>query len=574
MATTNMKVALSGLARKLVSDGLLTEEAALEATEGAQKDKVPFVTYVVQNKMVNSLQLANTAAQEFGVPLFDIETAELDEEVTKLVDEKLIRSHNALPLFKRGNRLFVAVSDPTNLVALDNIKFHVGATTEAVLVLEDKLSKAIEKAMEAGDTSLGEGLDDDALDGLDVSAEDEEKEDTSLDQEIDDAPVVRFVNKILLDAINKGASDIHFEPYEKRYRVRFRTDGVLKEMASPPIQLAGKIAARVKVMSRLDISEKRVPQDGRIKLTLSKNKAIDFRVNTCPTLFGEKIVLRILDPSSAKLGIDALGYEPEQKQLYLDNLAKPYGMILVTGPTGSGKTVSLYTGLNILNREDINISTAEDPAEINLEGINQVNVNDRVGLTFSSALKAFLRQDPDIIMVGEIRDMETAEIAVKAAQTGHMVMSTLHTNDAPQTITRLMNIGVPPYNIAAAVNLIIAQRLARRLCGNCKVLDDRPKDALLLEGYTEEEVESGMTIYQAHLEGCDQCSEGYKGRVGIYQVLPVSEEMGKLIMRSGTSYEIAEQAQKEGIPDIRQSALKKVKDGLTSIEEINRVTKD
>ena len=574
MATTNMKVALSGLARKLVSDGLLTDEAALEATEGAQKDKVPFVTYVVQNKMVNSLQLANTAAQEFGVPLFDIETAELDEEVTKLVDEKLIRSHNALPLFKRGNRLFVAVSDPTNLVALDNIKFHVGATTEAVLVLEDKLNKAIEKAMEAGDTSLGEGLDDDALDGLDVSAEDEEKEDSSLDQEIDDAPVVRFVNKILLDAINKGASDIHFEPYEKRYRVRFRTDGVLKEMASPPIQLAGKIAARVKVMSRLDISERRVPQDGRIKLTLSKNKAIDFRVNTCPTLFGEKIVLRILDPSSAKLGIDALGYEPEQKQLYLDNLAKPYGMILVTGPTGSGKTVSLYTGLNILNKEDINISTAEDPAEINLEGINQVNVNDKVGLTFSSALKAFLRQDPDIIMVGEIRDMETAEIAVKAAQTGHMVMSTLHTNDAPQTITRLMNIGVPPYNIAAAVNLIIAQRLARRLCGNCKVLDDRPKDALLLEGYTEEEVEAGMTIYKAHLEGCDQCSEGYKGRVGIYQVLPISEEMGKLIMRSGTSYEIADQAQKEGIPDIRQSALKKVKDGLTSIEEINRVTKD
>ncbi len=574
MATTNMKVALSGLARKLVSDGLLSEDAALKATQGAQKEKAPFVSYVVENKLISSQALASTAAQEFGVPLFDIDTVELDEEVTKLVDEKLIRSHNALPLFKRGNRLFVAVSDPTNLVALDNIKFHVGATTEAVLVLEDKLRKTIEKAMEAGDTSLGEGLDDDALDGLDVTAEDDTQEDDNVGKEIDDAPVVRFVNKILLDAINKGASDIHFEPYEKRYRVRTRTDGMLKEIASPPIQLSGKIAARIKVMSRLDISERRVPQDGRIKLTLSKTKAIDFRVNTCPTLFGEKIVLRILDPSSAKLGIDALGYEPEQKQLYLDNLAKPYGMILVTGPTGSGKTVSLYTGLNILNTEDINISTAEDPAEINLEGINQVNVNDKVGLTFSSALKAFLRQDPDIIMVGEIRDIETAEIAVKAAQTGHMVMSTLHTNDAPQTITRLMNIGVPPYNIAAAVNLIIAQRLGRRLCNNCKVIDDAPKEALLMEGFSEADVNAGMTIYKAHHEGCDQCTGGYKGRVGIYQVMPISEDMGKLIMTNCTSYDIADQAQKEGIPDIRQSALKKVKDGLTSIEEINRVTKD
>lgn len=574
MATTNMKVALSGLARKLVSDGLLTEEDAVKATEGAQKDKTPFVTYVVENKMIGSLELATTAAQEFGVPLFDIDTAELDDEVTKLVDEKLIRNHHALPLFKRGNRLFVAVSDPTNLVALDNIKFHVGATTEAVLVLEDKLSKAIERAMEAGSASLGEGLDDADLDGLDISAEDEEKEDDSADKEIDDAPVVRFVNKILLDAINRGASDIHFEPYEKRYRVRLRADGMLKEVASPPIQLAGKIAARVKVMSRLDISEKRVPQDGRIKLTLSKNKAIDFRVNTCPTLFGEKIVLRILDPSSAKLGIDALGYEPEQKQLYLDNLAKPYGMILVTGPTGSGKTVSLYTGLNILNREDINISTAEDPAEINLEGINQVNVNDKVGLTFASALKAFLRQDPDIIMVGEIRDLETAEIAVKAAQTGHMVMSTLHTNDAPQTITRLLNIGIPPYNIAAAVNLIIAQRLARRLCTHCKVEDDAPKEALLMEGFSEEEVNT-HTIYKANHDGCEQCSGGYKGRVGIYQVMPISEDMGRLIMKGdATSYDIADQAKKEEIPDIRQSALKKVLDGMTSVEEINRVTKD
>jgi type IV pilus assembly protein PilB len=570
MATTNIKANLSGLARKLVSDGLLTEEDAVKATEGARQDKVPFVTYVVEKQMISALDLATAASQEFGVPVFDLKAIELDEEITKLVDEKLIRAHHTLPLFKRGNRLFVAVSDPTNLVALDEIRFHVSAHTEAVLVEEDKLTKYIDIAMEANDTSMSD-LGDADLDDLDISSEDEEKESDSSDTEIDDAPVVRFVNKILLDAINKGASDIHFEPYEKRYRVRFRADGILTEVASPPIQLANKLSARIKVMSRLDISEKRVPQDGRIKLTLSKNKVIDFCVSTCPTLFGEKIVLRILDPSSAKLGIDALGYEPDQKQLYLDNLAKPYGMILVTGPTGSGKTVSLYTGLNILNTTDVNISTAEDPAEINLEGINQVNVNPKVGLTFAAALKAFLRQDPDIIMVGEIRDIETAEIAIKAAQTGHMVMSTLHTNDAPQTIARLMNIGVAPYNIAGAVNLIIAQRLARRLCNHCKTIEDVPKEALLDEGFTEEEVPN-LKIYKA--VGCDQCKEGYKGRVGIYQVLPISEEMGKLIMKGATAYEMADQAEKEGIPDLRKSGLKKVKDGVTSLEEVNRVTKD
>ncbi len=570
MATTNIKVNLSGLARKLVRDGLLTEENATKATAGAQKEKQPFVSYIVEKQMVSPLALAMAASQEFGVPVFDLNALELDDAVTKLVDEKLIRAHHALPLFKRGNRLFVAVSDPTNLVALDEIRFHVSAHTEAVLVEEDKLTKLIDKAMDAQDTSMSD-LGDSSLDDLDISAEDEDSEPTTNEAEIDDAPVVRFVNKILLDAIKRGASDIHFEPYEKRYRVRLRQDGMLSEVASPPVQLAPKIAARIKVMSRMDISEKRVPQDGRIKLTLSKNKAIDFRVNTCPTLFGEKIVLRILDPSSAKLGIDALGYEPEQKQLYLDNLAKPYGMILVTGPTGSGKTVSLYTGLNILNTPDVNISTAEDPAEINLEGINQVNVNPKVGLTFAEALKAFLRQDPDIIMVGEIRDIETAEIAIKAAQTGHMVMSTLHTNDAPQTIARLMNIGVPPYNIASALNLIIAQRLARRLCPQCKTPADIPKEALLAEGFKENEI-PGLKVYKP--VGCDQCSDGYKGRVGIYQVLPISEDMGKLIMKGAGAYEIAEQAQKEGIPDLRQSGLKKVKDGLTSIEEINRVTKD
>ncbi len=562
----------TGLARKLINDGLITEADAEKAIKGSNDEKVPFVTHIVNQKMVDPTQLAAAASIEFGIPFFDIDTLDLDEDVAKLVQERLVRSHHALPIFKRGNRLFVAISDPTNIMALDEIKFHVGANTEPVLVEEHKLSKVIDKAMEAQDTSM-QDLGDSDLDDLDITAEDDnDKQDDMRDSEIDDAPVVRFVNKILLDAINKGASDIHFEPYEKRYRVRLRTDGVLKEVAAPPIQLAGKISARIKVMSRMDISERRVPQDGRIKLTLSKTKAIDFRVNTCPTLFGEKIVMRILDPSSAKLGIDMLGYEPEQKQLYLDNLAKPYGMILVTGPTGSGKTVSLYTGLNILNTEERNISTAEDPAEINLEGINQVNVNDKVGLTFSSALKAFLRQDPDIIMVGEIRDKETAEIAIKAAQTGHMVMSTLHTNDAPQTLSRLINIGVAPYNIASAVNLIIAQRLGRRLCNNCKTEEKLPKEVLLDEGFTEEQLSGDFRIYKA--VGCDQCNEGFKGRVGIYQVMPISEEMSKLIMTGANAIDLAEQAKKEGIPDIRESAIKKVIQGVTSLEEINRVTKD
>jgi type IV pilus assembly protein PilB len=465
----------------------------------------------------------------------------------------------------------VAVSDPTNLQALDEIKFHVGSNTEPVLVEENKLSVAIDRAMEANDASMADLTDED-LDDLDIAAEDDDKGEDVSEADIDDTPIVRFVNKVLLDAINKGASDIHFEPYEKMFRVRLRQDGILHEVASPPVNLANRIAARLKVLSRLDISERRIPQDGRMKMTLSKNRAIDFRVNTCPTLFGEKIVMRILDPSSAKLGIDALGYEEDQKQLYLDALARPYGMILVTGPTGSGKTVSLYTGLNILNTEGSNISTAEDPAEINLPGVNQVNVNPKVGLTFASALRAFLRQDPDIIMVGEIRDLETAEIAIKAAQTGHLVLSTLHTNDAPQTLTRLANMGVPPYNIASSVSLIIAQRLARRLCTHCKEPhDDIPKEALLKEGFSEDEVE-GLTLYKP--KGCDQCSNGYKGRVGVYQVMPISEAMGKIIMEGGNSMQLAEQAAKEGVADLRASGLKKVKDGVTSLEEINRVTKD
>ena len=570
MATTNPQINLSGLARRLVTDGNLSEVDASAAHEQALKNKIPFVTHLVKKKLLDSLTIANAASQEFGVPLFDISTMDMEIADTKLVDEKLVRQHHALPLFKRGGRLYVAVSDPTNLQGLDEIKFHVGANTEAILVEEDKLTDAIDKAMDAQDTTLVD-LNDSDLDDLEITGGDEAPKDDD-DSDVDDTPVVRFVNKVLLDAINKGASDIHFEPYEKSYRVRLRMDGVLTEVASPPVNLANRLAARLKVMSRLDISERRVPQDGRMKMTLSKNRSIDFRVNTCPTLFGEKIVMRILDSSSAKLGIEALGYEDEQRALYEENLIKPYGMILVTGPTGSGKTVSLYTGLNILNTEDRNISTAEDPVEINLTGINQVNVNNKVGFNFAMALRAFLRQDPDIIMVGEIRDLETAEIAIKAAQTGHLVLSTLHTNDAPQTLTRLANMGVPAYNIASSVSLIIAQRLARRLCSQCKKIQDIPEDTLVDEGFTKEEAASGLKVYGPI--GCDQCSNGYKGRVGIYQVMPISEAMGRIIMEGGNALQLADQADKEGIADLRKSGLRKVKSGVTSLEEINRVTKD
>jgi len=571
MVTSSPISQLSGLAKRLVMDGLLAEELAAEAQQKALKSREPFVTYLVENKVLTSSKIAASACQEFGVPLFDLAAMELDNAPVSLVDEKLIRQHHTLPLFKRGNRLFVAVSDPTNLQALDEIKFHTGISTETILVEEDKLTKAIDQALDSADSSMSDLLDED-LDNLDITSGDEDQNrDDGTDPDIDDTPVVRFVNKVLLDAINKGASDIHIEPYEKSFRIRFRQDGVLMEVASPPLTMATRLVSRLKVMSKMDIAERRKPQDGRIKMALSKKRAIDFRVNTCPTLFGEKVVLRILDPTSAQLGIDALGYEEEQKQLYLDNLNKPYGMILVTGPTGSGKTVSLYTGLNILNTADRNISTCEDPVEINLTGINQCHMNPKAGLTFATALRAFLRQDPDIIMVGEIRDLETAEIAIKAAQTGHMVMSTLHTNDAPQTLTRLANMGVPPYNIASSVNLIIAQRLARRLCSNCKKQVDVPKEALLEEGFSKEDV-GELKLYGP--VGCDQCAEGYKGRVGIYQVMPVSEAIGRIIMENGNAMQIADQASKEGIADLRASGLKKVRDGVTSLEEINRVTKD
>ena len=573
MATPSAQMKLSGLARKLVLDGLLSENDAVKAQDAATKKKLPLVSYLVESKLVNSKALAVAAAHEFGVPLLDIAAIELDNEVVRMVDEKLVRQHHGLPLFKRGNRLFIAVSDPTNLIALDEIKFHAGMNTEAVLVEEDKLNIIIEKAMSDSDTTLKD-LDGD-LDDIDISSDEDTNVDSGGggDSDIDDAPVVRFINKVLLDAINTGASDIHFEPYEKYYRVRYRRDGVLTEIATPPVGLSKRIAARLKVLSRLDISERRIPQDGRMKMTLSKNRAIDFRVSTCPTLFGEKIVMRILDPTSAQLGIDVLGYEEEQKQLYLKALSKPQGMILVTGPTGSGKTVSLYTGLNILNTEDRNISTAEDPAEINLPGVNQVNVDNKVGLTFASALKAFLRQDPDVIMVGEIRDMETGEIAIKAAQTGHLVLSTLHTNDAPQTLARMVNMGIAPYNIASSVELIIAQRLSRRLCNNCKQVKDIPHQTLIDEGFDADEVKT-LKIYGPSPDGCDQCNGGYKGRVGVYQVMPISDTMRRIIMEGGNSIQLADQAQKEGIKDLRQSGLVKVRAGLTSLEEVNRVTKE
>jgi len=567
-------VHLGGLARKLVLDGLIEENVAAQAFKESLAEKVPFVKHVVAKGLADASKIAHAAADEFGAALMDINSLDIEKDVTRLVDEKLVRKHHVLPLYKRGNRLFVAVSDPTNLQAMDEIKFATGASVESILVEEDKLATAIDKALEDADTSMDMGDNDDLddLEGLEVGGETDAADDLSA-QEIDDAPVVKFVNKMLLDAMKKGASDIHFEPYEKFCRVRFRVDGVLTEITKPPLALAMKIAARIKVMSRLDVSERRVPQDGRIKLKLSKSKSIDFRVSTCPTLFGEKVVLRLLD-SSMSIPLDALGYEDFQKDIFLRNLYKPYGMFLVTGPTGSGKTVSLYTGIDILNTNDINISTAEDPIEINLAGVNQVQVDERTGMSFEKALKAFLRQDPDIILVGEIRDLITGNIAIKAAQTGHMVMSTLHTNDAPQTLTRMVDMGVQPFAIATAVNVITAQRLGRKLCGHCKrPLKDVPKEALLKEGFTEEDVDSeDLIIYEAI--GCDQCHKGYKGRVGIYQVMELSEEMKRQVMDGKNSIDIADQAAKEGIWDIRTSGINKVKQGMISIEELNRVTQE
>jgi type IV pilus assembly protein PilB len=574
MALGASKSPLGGLPQRLVQDGLIDEATMMEAIAQAKEKRISAVTQLVNSGAANAREIAIAASHEFGVPLLDLDAANIELETVKLVTDKLLNKHRVLPLMRRGKRLFLAVSDPTNLHAIDEIKFATGLGIEAVVVEDNKLQQAVTKAIEQVDAAMPSLAEDDFdLENLDVMAgEDDLAGEAVTRDDVEDAPIVRFVNKILLDAIKKGASDIHFEPYEKTFRIRTRLDGVLKEVANPPVQLTAKISARIKVMSRLDIAERRVPQDGRIKMRLSKNRAIDFRVSTCPTLFGEKIVMRILDPSSAMLGIDALGYEPFQKELYLKYLAKPQGMILVTGPTGSGKTVSLYTGLNILNKEDCNISTCEDPAEIQMAGINQVNVHPKVGLTFASALRAFLRQDPDVIMVGEIRDLETAEIALKAAQTGHLVLSTLHTNDAPQTLTRMVDMGVKPYAIATSVSLIIAQRLARKLCANCKHRIDVPAEALHKEGFTDDEIRKGLTIFGP--KGCSQCVDGYKGRVGIYQVMPVTEAIGRIIMEGGNAIQITQEAERAGVWDLRRAGLQKVKDGLTSLDEINTVTVD
>jgi len=571
LAVGGARAGFGGLPQRLVQDGLVEEAAMQEALKAARERRTSVVTQLVASGAANARDIALAASSEFGVPLFDLNAVNLDLESVRLVSDKLLAKHRVLPLFRRGKRLFLAVADPTNLHAIDEVKFATGLGIEAIVVEDDKLQQAIDRALEQVDSQMSALTDegDVDLESLEVTGGDEELDDKA-GSDVEDAPIVRFVNKVMLDAIRRGASDIHFEPFEKTYRVRFRMDGVLKEIAAPPVQLAPKLSARLKVMSRLDIAERRIPQDGRIKMKLSKNRAIDFRVSSCPTLFGEKIVLRILDPAQAALGIDSLGYEPFQKELYMHYLAKPQGMILVTGPTGSGKTVSLYTGLTILNREDTNISTCEDPAEINLPGVNQVNVNPKVGLTFAAAMRAFLRQDPDVIMVGEIRDLETAEIAIKAAQTGHLVLSTLHTNDAPQTLTRMVDMGVKPYAIATSVSLIIAQRLARRLCNHCKQPLDVPPEALLKEGFTETEIAQGLRIFGP--KGCSNCVDGYKGRTGIYQVLPVTDEIARIILASGSAPDIADEAAREGVWDLRRAGLEKVKNGMTSLQEVNSVT--
>ena len=554
---------ISGIARQFVEQNLINEQQAKDLTLEARKENRSFIMQSLLSGACKSKDVALLVSNEFGLPILDLSAMDTEHFQIDLITPELLEKHKVLPIFKRGNRLHIAQADPSDISALDDVKFATGMTVDATVVEYDKLNTILEK-LNAGNDAFDD-LDED----LDLEEDEPKKAEENNDATGDEAPIVRFVNKMLLDAIKMGSSDLHFEPYEKRYRVRYRTDGILHEVSSPPINLATKISARLKVMSKMDISERRVPQDGRIKMKISKTKSIDFRVNSLPTLWGEKLVLRILDASSAQMGIDHLGYEPEQKQLYMDALGQPQGMILVTGPTGSGKTVSLYTGLNILNVEGTNISTAEDPVEINLEGINQVNVNPKVGLDFGEALKAFLRQDPDIVMVGEIRDLDTASIAIKAAQTGHLVLSTLHTNSAPETLTRLANMGVPAFNLATSVSLIIAQRLGRRLCSACKVPADIPEATLLAEGFTKEMLE-GAVINKA--VGCDACSKGYKGRVGIYEVMKLNDEISRIIMDNGNAIQIADASERAGFDDLRKSALKKVAQGVTSLEEANRVT--
>lgn len=564
---------ITGITRRLVMDGVLSADNARKAQDAAATGRSAITSYLLEERLVTPAQLTAANAIEFGLPVFDPGAMSASPEALRLVSEELASKHKVLPLFKRGNRLFIGTSDPANFASIDEIKFQSGFNIEPVLMDGDTLRRTYE-LWQASNTNLSDMLDDgdDSLAQLDVGDVNKEADKGVDAKGEDDTPIVKFVNKALVDAIRRGASDIHFEPYEDSYRVRFRIDGVLRTASRIPNNMHARIAARLKVMAQLDIAEKRIPQDGRIKLNLSKTKQIDFRVSTLPTLFGEKIVLRILDGSAAKLGIDKLGYEPEQQQLFMDAIHKPYGMVLVTGPTGSGKTVSLYTALGILNNDGRNISTVEDPVEIRLPGVNQVQQNNKTGMTFAAALRSFLRQDPDIIMVGEIRDLETAEIGIKAAQTGHMVLSTLHTNDAPQTIARLMNMGIAPYNITSSVTLVIAQRLARRLCPKCKKPANLPENALLAEGFSHTEIEAGLKVFEA--AGCSECSEGYKGRTGIYQVMPMTDEIQAIVLEGGSALQIAEAAQRSGVNDLRQSALQKVRDGVTSLTEINRVTKD
>lgn len=565
MAAKLQPSTLSGLARALVQAARLTETDAEALLVQSAAAKISFVEQLVNSKKISALDIARFASDTFGYPLLDLNAFDEAHIQKNAIDHKLIVTHRVLPLHKRGNRISIALADPTNLRAIDEIRFQTGMAVDPVIVEENKLAPLLVKLSESSEDALKSlAIDDSDLEF--PTEENAEKPEEASTTEVDDAPVVRFIQKMLLDAISDGASDIHFEPYEKSYRIRFRTDGILREVASPPLIIKEKIASRIKVISRLNIAEKRVPQDGRMRLVLSKSRSIDFRVSTLPTMYGEKIVLRILDPSSATLGIEALGYEPEQKKTLLEAIERPYGMVLVTGPTGSGKTVSLYTCLNLLNKPGINISTAEDPAEIPLPGINQVNIDDRAGLTFPAALKAFLRQDPDIIMVGEIRDLETAEISIKAAQTGHMVLSTLHTNDAPSTLTRLMNMGIPTFNIASSILLITAQRLARRLC-TCKKPLEVPVEALLNAGFTDDDLDGSWVLYGPG--SCERCKgSGYKGRVGIYQVMPITEEIQRIIMANGTALDIARQAKREGVKDLRSSGLLKVKQGFTSLEEV------
>ncbi len=575
MATVVESPRLTALARHLIKSGLFGADEVHRALAESRKARVQFVTYVVQQGLIAPTPLARSIAESFSLPLLDLDAVEVDVKAARAAGERLINAHRAIPFFRRGKRLYVALSDPTNFQGLDEIRFNTGLAVEPVICEEDKLARHLDRLERLLDTSLTLLNQDEALDDLEDAVTDPNAEDRKETPELaetgsDDAPVVRFIRKVMYDAIRRGASDIHFEPYEKVYRVRMRVDGLLQEIARPPAAFSEKLSARLKVLARLDVAERRKPQDGRTKLKISRHRAMDFRVSTIPTAWGEKVVLRLLDPANAELGVEALGFEPQQRQQFVEALARPNGMILVTGPTGSGKTITLYTAVQMLNDEARNISTAEDPIEIQIEGINQLNVNPRIGLSFADALRAFLRQDPDVILVGEIRDLETADIAVKAAQTGHLVLSTLHTNDAPKTLTRLRDIGLPLYSIASSVHLVIAQRLVRTLCRDCRKPLNVPREALEREGFTAEELEAGVRIYAP--QGCPQCNNGYRGRTGIFEVMPITEAMARAIMSGAEDVALARLAREAGVYDMRRAGLNKVKSGITTLDEIHRVT--